>query len=274
MVVDRVRRRPRDLAPDATRGEAVWHDLECGSYRADRTVWLELAGAARPQQGARRAGREPARVLDVGAGTGRVSLELARAGHHVTALDLNANLLETLAARADGLDVETVCADARAFSLDRRDFDACFIPMQTIQLLGSRAERMAFLRNARAHVRSGGTLACAIVTAVEPFDSQDGGPAPAPDSGRHRGSLYVSSPTRVAVGDGRVVIERTRHVVGSGAEADRPAGAIEHDVSVLAELTAPELEREAAEAGFRPRAVVAIAPTAEHVGSEVVVFDG
>ena len=35
-------------------------------------------------------------MLDVGAGAGRVALELARAGHDVTALDLDAELLAEL----------------------------------------------------------------------------------------------------------------------------------------------------------------------------------
>ena len=46
----------------------VWHDVECGRYDADLPLWRELAASA----------RRP--VLDVGAGTGRVALDLARAG--------------------------------------------------------------------------------------------------------------------------------------------------------------------------------------------------
>ena len=61
--------------------DVVWHDVECGGYDAD------LAALAR----ARRA--TPAGVLDVGAGTGRVALHLAQAGHDVTALDLDPELL-------------------------------------------------------------------------------------------------------------------------------------------------------------------------------------
>ena len=54
--------------------EVVWHELECGSYRADLPLWRELADQMASSEGS-------ARVLDVGAGTGRVALELARAGH-------------------------------------------------------------------------------------------------------------------------------------------------------------------------------------------------
>jgi 2-polyprenyl-3-methyl-5-hydroxy-6-metoxy-1,4-benzoquinol methylase len=62
----------------------VWHDLECGSYRADLPLWRELAA------------REGDPILDVGAGSGRVALELAGAGHRVTALDLDPDLLRVL----------------------------------------------------------------------------------------------------------------------------------------------------------------------------------
>ena len=43
----------------------------------------------------------PARILDVGAGTGSLSLLLARLNHSVTALDLSLRMLELLHSRAD-----------------------------------------------------------------------------------------------------------------------------------------------------------------------------
>ncbi|MDQ6751787.1 MAG: hypothetical protein M3Z33_13685, partial [Actinomycetota bacterium] len=75
------------VAATAELHDVRWHDLECGAYSADLPLWLELAaGAGGP-------------VLDVGAGTGRVALELARAGHVVTALDSDAGLLCALRGR-------------------------------------------------------------------------------------------------------------------------------------------------------------------------------
>ncbi len=246
--------------PERHADAVVWHDLECGSYTADLALWRELARDAH------------GRVLDVGAGTGRVTLELARAGHPLTALDLDAELLAALRERAGGLDVETVCADALTFELERRDFALCLVPMQTVQLLGGAAGRSRLMRRARAHLAPGGVLACAIVTDVECFDCDAGEPGPAAEIARVAGSSYVSRPTRV-LADSRVVrIERDRGVVAGTRAATPEPSAWERDVIELDRVSVAQLQREGREAGLTLGEPQPIAATDEHTASVAVIF--
>jgi SAM-dependent methyltransferase len=195
----------------------------------------------------------------------------------VTALDLDPVLLSALRERAAGFDVETVCADARSFGLPRRDFALCLVPMQTVQLLRDSAERAAFLRCARAHLRPGGLLACAIVTELEPFDLAGDSAGPSPETARVGDALYISRATSVRVLPRQIAIERMRRIVASGTGqsgeghfAGEPAG--ERNVVELARVSASELEHEGARAGLRPELTREIAPTDEHAGSTVVML--
>ncbi|HEY0517732.1 MAG TPA: class I SAM-dependent methyltransferase [Solirubrobacteraceae bacterium] len=234
--------------------QVLWHDLECGRYRADLPLWRELAAESAGQDG---------RVLDIGAGTGRVALDLARSGHAVTALDVEQRLLDELERRAAGLPVQAVLGDARSFQLESREHRLCIVPMQTVQLLRGPAERRALFERAHAHVREGALVALAIVTEVDEFDARRGGIGPAPDTARIGSELYVSRPARVAVTDRFIRIERERFV------ADGP---IEHDVIELERLDAEQLLEEGRAAGLRAVRTVTIAETLEHAGSEVVLL--
>jgi SAM-dependent methyltransferase len=264
----RAERAPASQPAPQTAPAVVWHDLECGGYRADLSLWHELAQ------------RSGGRVLDVGAGTGRVSLDLARAGHAVTAIDLDATLLAALDERATGLKVEAVCADARTFALQRRDFAACLMPMQTIQLLRGTTGRVAFLQRAREHVRPGGVIACAILSGLEPFDCSEGTTGPAAERAHADGLLYLSRATRVSEVAESVVIERERRVIdgragawsGSAQPSSQAAGLPERDLIELDRVSARDLEREAREVGLRPLQRRAVPATEEHVGSLVVVL--
>ena len=212
-------------------------------------------------------------MLDVGAGTGRVTLDLARAGHRVLALDLDGELLGALRERAAGLPVETVAADARAFALQRRDFPLCVVPMQTIQLLGGEAGRLAFMRRARAHLRPGALLACAIVTEIDTFDAAAGDLAPSPEIMRLDGSHYVSRATSVRVSRHSIRIERQRAILEAGASpSTAPSDARQRDVVELDRVDCAELQREGRDAGLTPAGVRVIPATDEHVASEVVLL--
>ena len=230
--------------------KVMWHDVECGAYVADLPLWRELADETGGP------------VLDVGAGTGRVALDLARAGHEVTALDIDPDLLAELEARAEGLPVRTVVADAADF--DVGTFALVVVPMQTIQLL---PERDGFFRSARRAVSPGGLVALAITETLESFEAEID--LPPPDTGEADGWRFLSQPTAVrSVAEG-TRIERLRHSIGPGGER-----ATEPNTIVLAPVSADALAEEGEAAGLHRHDVLHIAPTPEHVGSEVVLLRG
>jgi SAM-dependent methyltransferase len=231
----------------------LWHDLECGAYGEDLPLWRTLAGDAGGP------------VLDVGAGTGRVSLELAAAAVAVVALDVDASLLEALEHRAVGLPVETVVGDARHFDLGRR-FSLVLAPMQTLQLFGGARGRGAFLRRALDHLRPGGLLAAALADAVDCFDKEHDMPPP-PDACEIGGVRYASCLLAVADEGGRAAVHRRREIVGPGERYQS------QDVVVrLDRVSADELATEARELGFLNEPHVFIPETEKYVGSTVVVL--
>jgi SAM-dependent methyltransferase len=233
--------------------DVIWHDVECGRYDADLPLWHELAQDA------------PDGVLDVGAGTGRVALKLAEAGHRVTALDVDPGLLASLRERAARARVEipTLTADAGDFTLPR-PVGLVAVPMQTIQLL---PERGGFFAAAKRAVVPGGRVAVAIATDLEPYDGAP--PLPTPDLGQVDGWTYVSQPIAIRVHDDHVLIERIRQMIGPDGERETF-----DDVIRLQIVTPGGLAEEAAEHGLEAEELRHIPETPEHVASEVVVFRG
>jgi len=231
----------------------VWHDVECGSYVADLELWRGLAAAGGP-------------VLELGAGTGRVALDLAEHGHQVTALDSEAELLEQLAVRAEaaGVDVECLVADAREPALDAL-FELVLAPMQLLQVVGGERERAAVLAGAAAALRPGGRFAAAIAAVGDSLPAGDAVP-PLPDIGEHDGFVYSSQPVDVRAERGGVAVERLRQRVSPRGELVE-----QRHTQRLEALSVDELEREAAASGLTPLARHSVAETADHIGSMVVV---
>ncbi|HET6448429.1 MAG TPA: class I SAM-dependent methyltransferase [Conexibacter sp.] len=244
------------LTPDQL--HVLWHEVECGRYAQDLPLWRELATDANGP------------ILDLGAGSGRVSLDLARAGHDVTALDVDPLLLAALAARAarEELTVETVQADAREFvaAVAGRTFALVLAPMQTIQLLGGSAGRARLLRSARVCLRPGGLLACALADALEGFDAAHTEP-PLPDVLEQAGWVFASQPVAVRPDADGTTIERIRQTVS-------PDGArtAEGDAIRLDKLDGDTFEAEGVALGFHAAGRRFVEMTDEHVGSEVVLL--
>jgi SAM-dependent methyltransferase len=225
----------------------IWHDLECGGYSADLPEWHALAR------------RHAGVVLDVGAGTGRVALSLARAGIRVIALERDSELAAELRRRAGDLAVEVLCADACAFTL-AATVSLAIVPMQTVHLL---ADRPAFLACARRALRPRGVLAVALLgEGVEPFELEL-----EPDAVELAGVRYESAPTALRRRDGAVLIERRRSRIADGTAQSAL------DLVRLADCDGETLVAEAVSAGFRPLRNRTVAPTAEHAGSEIVCLE-
>lgn len=244
----------------------IWHDIECGAYAEDLPLWRSLTA----EYG------DP--VLDVGAGTGRVALDLARAGYRVTALDRDPELLAALESRSGrNFSMEPVSsqslvtavpADARDFDLGER-FPLIVVPMQTIQLLGGPDGRGRFLAAARRHLLPGGALAIAIAEALELYEVVDGLAAPLPDLREEDGVVYSSQPIAVRADPGGFVLERRRETVSLAGERT-----VEQDLIHLDLLTVEDLEREGTAAGLTPARREHVRETADYSGSEVVILAG
>ena len=233
--------------------DAVWHDLECGAYREDLPLWRTLAAEAGGP------------VLDVGAGTGRVTLDLAARGAVVVALDVDAALLAALAHRAAGLPVETVVADARQLALGRR-FSLVLAPMQTLQLLGGPRGRAAFLARALAHLEPGGLLAAALGDALDGVDDEHDVPPP-PDAREILGVRYSSQLLAIVDEGGRAAIHRRREIIGPGDRSEADDVVVELD-----RVSADEVAAEARRLGFLSEPHRYIPQTEQFLGSTVVVL--
>ncbi|HVY95577.1 MAG TPA: class I SAM-dependent methyltransferase [Solirubrobacterales bacterium] len=243
--------------------DVVWHDAECGGYGADLGLWEELAAAANGP------------LLDLGCGTGRVALHLARRGHQVVAVDREPALVAALEERADGLPVRGVVGDARALDLGQR-FPLILAPMQLVQLLVDAEERSACLRGIAAHLTPGGIAALAIVESVAEEDvsslSRYTGQTrqeevPLPDTREVDGTVYSSLPLPTELADDAILVRRLRQTVAPDGRL-----AEEEDTVRLRPLGAAGLEGEARAVGLEPLRRRSVAPTDDHVGSTVVVL--
>jgi len=230
----------------------IWHEVECGGYEADLPLWGELAGAA------------GGTILDLGCGSGRVTLYLARRGHPVTGLDLDPELVAALGEQAQGLPATAAVGDAMDFELGA-EFALVLAPMQLLQLFDGPEQRVRCLHCVAAHLAPGGLAAFAIVKSMpEPIDLA----APLPDTREVDGWVYSSLPVDAQVESDSIRVRRLRQTVSPDGELAEEL----YEIG-LRELNAATLESEAGEAGLSPIGRRVIPPTDAHVGSTVVLVE-
>lgn len=138
-----------------------WSDTQLAAlydaltFDADLPLYLELAAA------------EGGRVLELACGAGRVTLPLARAGHQVSAFDASPAMLALARQKVQATGdpalqsrVHLAQADLRTFDLlDRGPFDLAIVAVKSLAYLTERADQLAALGRAAAHLRPGGLLA-------------------------------------------------------------------------------------------------------------------
>lgn len=119
---------------------------------ADRDFYVELA---REHGGP---------VLELGCGTGRIALPIARSGIDITAVDVSAAMLQVLQNKlSDEPDsvrqrVKAVTGDMRRLHLERQ-FSLVTIPFRPMQHMYTTADQLAALMSAGRHLADRGILA-------------------------------------------------------------------------------------------------------------------
>jgi SAM-dependent methyltransferase len=193
-----------------------------------------------------------------------VALHLARRGHEVIGLDRDQELLDVLDERAQGLELTSLCADARAFEV-AREVGLVLAPTHLVQLLSEQAARSECLRSVARALRPGGLFAATI---IEEMPEPDGAPPPLPDVREVDGWVYSSLAVEAAVGPGEIIVRRLRHAVSPEGELSEEPNEVR-----IATFPASALEAEAEAVGLRPAGRHDIRETDLHVGSLVVLLE-
>lgn len=152
-----------DLGAREHYADAALYDYEYRRRRADVQWYRDLARRVLGEQGS---------VLELGCGSGRVTVPLARDGHRVVALDHSQPMLDALAARRGRLPpsvrerITPVHGDLRDFALRRPStrsarsrFPLIIAAFNVLEHLYTRVELEACLRAVRRHLAPGGVFA-------------------------------------------------------------------------------------------------------------------
>ena len=134
---------------------ARYDDSEAETFEAEAIdpvveVLVELAGSGR--------------ALELGIGTGRIALPLARRGVSVHGIDLSKAMVARLRAKRDGEDIGVTIGDVATTTVDG-SFSLAYLVFNTIMNLTTQADQVACFCNAAAHLEPGG---CFVIEVTIP----------------------------------------------------------------------------------------------------------
>jgi SAM-dependent methyltransferase len=112
-------------------------------------------------------------ILELMAGTGRLTIPLAQAGIPVTCVDFSPDMLSRLRAKVTGLPVEIHEMDIRTMDLGQQ-YPQIVIPFQAFPELTSEPDQRQALRRIYEHLAPHGTFICTLHNPVQRQKSIDG----------------------------------------------------------------------------------------------------
>lgn len=104
------------------------------------------------------------RALELGIGTGRIALPLARRGVAVAGIELSAAMVARLRAKPGGEDIDVTIGDFATAAVDG-SFAVAYLVFNTIMNLTTQEAQVACFRNAAAHLQPGG---CFVIEVTVP----------------------------------------------------------------------------------------------------------
>jgi SAM-dependent methyltransferase len=155
------------MHPEAVEQAARW-DTRAALYDA-HPHGLDTKGAVTFLAGL--AGEGP--VLELGVGTGRVAIPLAKCGIPITGLDVSPEMVDRLVARAGGLPITAVVQDMAAPELADR-FTVVYAAASTLFMVLTPERQRDCLAHAARLLTPGG---CLVIEAATPWASDLTGPS-------------------------------------------------------------------------------------------------
>jgi SAM-dependent methyltransferase len=135
--------------------DPILYDLENKQFEPDGPFYLALAK------------HFGSPVLEIGCGTGRITIPIAQAGINITGLDVMPPMLELARQKSRNLPIHWQEADARSYSLPGK-FRFIFESGATFQHMLERSDQEAFLTCVRRHLEPEGYFViCAMMPSAD-----------------------------------------------------------------------------------------------------------